>query len=262
MRKTITRLMISMAFSLICSICLGNNGLDSNGTTIIALANGATDDSLHNRHDHTWTTCTETVHHEEEGHYETQSTGHYEKRGHYETVYDGYNVYDVCIKCGREFKAYDFATNTWFTDHPNPKNGAVYSEEAVAFFDHLVDCGGTGSSYTARNEYINERIEWIEDGEVWVDDGNVTVWVVDKPAWDETYVLYSYCQDCGVYRGNTNDDDAIDSQDVIYVLYNTFFADAYPSNQSFDFNGDGSVDANDAIYLLYYTYFPQDYPLQ
>ena len=261
MHKIITRLMISMAFSLICSMWLGNNSFDSNETQIIALANGATDEPSQDYHDHAWTTCTETVNHAEEGHYETQSTGHYEKTGHYETVYDGYNVYEVCLKCGRECKVYDFDTNTWYTSLPN-EPGKTPSLELAQFYDHLFDCGGTGSSYTVRNEYINERIEWIEDGEVWVDDGNVTVWVVDKPAWDETYVLYSYCEECGIYRGNTNDDDAIDSQDVIYVLYNTFFADAYPANQSFDFNGDGYVDADDAVYLLYYTYYPQNYPLK
>ena len=63
--------------------------------------------------------------------------------------------------------------------------------------------------------------------------------------------------------GDINDDDAVDKNDAIYLLYSVLFGESqYPLNQSCDFNADGSVDKNDAIYLLYHALFgAASYPL-
>lgn len=61
--------------------------------------------------------------------------------------------------------------------------------------------------------------------------------------------------------GDFDENDTVDINDAIYILYYTFFPDEYPLNQNADFNGDGTVDINDAIYVLYYTFFPDEYPL-
>ena len=85
-----------------------------------------------------------------------------------------------------------------------------------------------------------------------------------------TEVMVCSCTDCEaerretlVLKGDINDDDAVDKNDAIYLLYSVLFGEStYPINQSCDFNDDGSVDKNDAIYLLYHALFgATSYPL-
>ena len=64
-----------------------------------------------------------------------------------------------------------------------------------------------------------------------------------------------------VIKGDLNEDNAVTSDDAIYLLYYTLLPDSYPVKQSVDFNGDGVVTSDDAIYLLYYTLLPDSYPL-
>ncbi len=65
-----------------------------------------------------------------------------------------------------------------------------------------------------------------------------------------------------VLRGDLDDSGAVDVDDALYLLYNTFFAELYPLNQNGDLDGSGAVDVDDALYLLYYTFFPELYPLE
>ena len=66
-----------------------------------------------------------------------------------------------------------------------------------------------------------------------------------------------------ITAGDINDDDTVDKNDAIYLLYSVLFGESqYPLNQTCDFNADGSVDKNDAIYLLYHALFGEtSYPL-
>ncbi|MBR4768865.1 MAG: hypothetical protein IK088_07805 [Lachnospiraceae bacterium] len=61
---------------------------------------------------------------------------------------------------------------------------------------------------------------------------------------------------------DTDSDDLVTVDDAAYLLYSLYFPDAYPRNQSFDFNGDNVEDEQDALYLLYALVFPDLYPLR
>ena len=64
-----------------------------------------------------------------------------------------------------------------------------------------------------------------------------------------------------VMRGDLDENNIVNEDDAIYLLYSTFFEEEYPLNQDCDFDNNGKTDEDDAIYLLYYTFFPEEYPL-
>lgn len=64
-----------------------------------------------------------------------------------------------------------------------------------------------------------------------------------------------------VLSGDMDGNEAVNSNDVVFLLYHTLFPSTYPANQNADFNHDGAVNSNDVIFLLYHTLFPTMYPL-
>ncbi len=64
-----------------------------------------------------------------------------------------------------------------------------------------------------------------------------------------------------ILPGDMDGNEAVNSNDVVFLLYHTLFPSMYPANQNSDFNHDGAINSNDVIFLLYHTLFPSMYPL-
>ena len=62
--------------------------------------------------------------------------------------------------------------------------------------------------------------------------------------------------------GDLDRNSRVDSNDAVYLLRHTLFAESYPLYQSCDFTGDGRVSSNDAVYLLRHTLYPETYELK
>ena len=62
--------------------------------------------------------------------------------------------------------------------------------------------------------------------------------------------------------GDMDLNSEVDSDDAIYLLRHTLFADSYPLPGSADYNNDGEITSDDAIYLLRHTLFPNEYVLR
>lgn len=95
-------------------------------------------------------------------------------------------------------------------------------------------------------EVIEIRIYQTASGHVYDDDNDME------------------CNECGYkkyVRGDANADNAVTSDDAVYLLRHIFMPAFYELNQSGDMDGDGDTDIDDAIYLLRHTFMPQIYPL-
>ena len=61
--------------------------------------------------------------------------------------------------------------------------------------------------------------------------------------------------------GDFDGDNAVTSDDAVYLLRHTLFSGYYPLSGFADFDHDGGITSDDAVYLLRYTLFPAYYPL-
>ena len=61
--------------------------------------------------------------------------------------------------------------------------------------------------------------------------------------------------------GDIDGNGEVTSDDAVYLLRHTLFADRYPVNCFADFDGNGETTSDDAVYLLRHTLFPAQYPL-
>ena len=92
--------------------------------------------------------------------------------------------------------------------------------------------------------------------------------VESKPSgWDEHWnstncpVEWGYVKPAYIL-GDLDKDELVNTNDVIYLLMHTYFADSYPVEQDCDYDNSESIDTNDVIYLLMHTYFADSYPLE
>ena len=61
--------------------------------------------------------------------------------------------------------------------------------------------------------------------------------------------------------GDIDGNEQINTDDVVYLLMNSYFPEDYPVEQKCDFNNDTEVNTDDVVYLLMHLYFPEDYPI-
>lgn len=74
------------------------------------------------------------------------------------------------------------------------------------------------------------------------------------------------CNECGYMRivpGDVDENNGVDQDDAIYLLFHLYFPERYPVNSHHDpdYDKDGDVDIDDAFYLLYHVYFPERFPI-
>lgn len=72
--------------------------------------------------------------------------------------------------------------------------------------------------------------------------------MVDYGAEDIRWQLYE-----AVRRGDVNDDNVVNNDDAVYLLYHLMLPERYPISQNGDFDGNGIFNSDDAIYLLNLT---------
>ncbi|MBQ8683724.1 MAG: hypothetical protein IJ518_04335 [Clostridia bacterium] len=75
-------------------------------------------------------------------------------------------------------------------------------------------------------------------------------------------LLILLCLPCvAATPGDLDENNRLDSDDAVYLLYHTLLPTEYPLSQAADYTGDGEISQADAVYLLYHTLLPEDYPL-
>jgi len=144
----------------------------------------------------------------------------------------------------------------------NAEYTATYTEKAHTF-DNACDttCNNCGYIREITHDYAKE---WFKDGASHWHECTVCGSVADKEAHSYTDADDNDCNVCGekhILVGDLNEDNAVDTDDALYLLMYTFFPDEYPLNQDSDFDRSDAVDDNDALYLLMHVYFPDEYPL-
>ena len=166
--------------------------------------------------------------------------------------------------------------------------------ETKSFNKVRVHCWAAGVS--GIGIYTDIIVHVSDDKENWTEAGYLLLGVEGEVYWAETpdsfsaqsarYVMIEYRYVNGVWGftneiqiiaddivdepedpgtegklGDFDGDDAVTSDDAVYLLRHTLFADQYPVSAFADFDHDGSVTSDDAVYLLRHTLFAEQYPL-
>lgn len=124
-------------------------------------------------HTHNWAERTETVYHDEQGHYETVQVGTetvVDEAAWDEPVYDGKCV---CSECGY----------------------STFSESDIV--NHIADVHDFDASYGV----VSEQVDTIHHSAVTHEEPVYEDrWVVDSAAWSEKRVVGYYCTECGATK--------------------------------------------------------------
>ena len=68
------------------------------------------------------------------------------------------------------------------------------------------------------------------------------------------------CGETGL-PGDLDDNQTVDVDDVLALLWHVLFPDDYPIDAQADFDGNGATDVDDVLTLLWHVLFPETYPL-
>ena len=130
----------------------------------------SSDSGSESHHTHNWVERTETVHHDEQGHYESVQVGTktvVDEEAWDEPVYEGKCV---CSECGY----------------------STFSESDIV--NHIADVHDFDASYGV----VSEQVDTIHHSAVTHEEPVYEdKWVVDSEAWSEEKVVGYYCSECG-----------------------------------------------------------------
>ena len=124
-------------------------------------------------HTHNWVEETDTVYHEEKGHYESVKVGTKTVVDEEAWDEDVYKDVDICSACGYETTSDD------------------------DMVEHLADVHDFEASYGVVSEVVDtiHHPASTHEEDVYEDQ-----WVVDSEAWSETVVTGYYCPECGAHK--------------------------------------------------------------
>lgn len=112
----------------------------------------------------------------------------------------------------------------------------------------------TGDLFTFTLQVKND----VEEGTC---DISVTPVVRNDNNTLQTTVTATQIKVIDIVRGDVNGNNAVTSDDAVYLLRHIFMPSFYQINQSGDMNADGAVTSADAVYLLRHIFMPGFYPL-
>lgn len=99
------------------------------------------------------------------------------------------------------------------------------------------------------------------------EDGYLVCDLSDTPDFSATTgeyqikVSYTLPSQESAVPGDLDGVEGVTSDDAVYLLFHTLFAERYPVDQTCDFDKSGVVNSDDAVYLLFHTLFPSRYPI-
>ncbi|MBP5255891.1 MAG: hypothetical protein J6Z80_02430 [Clostridia bacterium] len=131
------------------------------------------------------------------------------------------------------------------------KDGSTYTDAIDVTSDNAAETAGAGNwivqLYKAEGNFEGRYVKVV-----YYREGAGHLWV------SEIEVIAG---EASAELGDFDGDGSVTSDDAVYLLRHTLFADQYPVTGFADFDHDGSVTSDDAVYLLRHTLFAEQYPL-
>ena len=163
------------------------------------------------------------------------------------------------VKSLGELKTYAVNFGSWGIPTPTKvtfavsKDGTTFGDEIEAGEPEVLAGTGVGEgwefpTYSVKGSYEGRYIKVV-----YYRDGKGHVWVSEI----EAYAGEASEEKLGDFDG----DGSVTSDDAVYLLRHTLFAEQYPISGFADFDHDDSITSDDAVYLLRHTLFSEQYPL-
>ena len=201
---------------------------------------------------------------------------------------DGYEAYEKCSRC--DYTTYQVINKLGHNYNLTITNPTCTTQGFTTYIcsrcnDTYIDnyITSLGHNYTSKFEWNNEEVILIlacsNDSLHKVElKPLVTSEVVKQPTTTEEGLKrlkatisydnkeYSEVKEIIMPKlqyeiGDIDSNKEINTDDVIYLLMNSYFPEEYPINQGCDYTLDNEVNTDDVVYLLMHIYFPDEYPL-